>query len=60
MYNLPLRTPSPQHGQVQGLVGGWSIQALHQPEEGLGLPLELQQAWFYLTFLGNLGAEGFL
>lgn len=57
---LALTTRSPQHGQVQGLVGGWSIQALHQCEEGLGLPLELQHAGFDLIFLGSVGAEGSL
>lgn len=53
-------SPSPQHSQVQGLVGGRSVQALHQRQEGLRLPLKLQQAWFDLVFLGSLRAQSSL
>lgn len=43
LCQMPLPTPSPQNGQVQGLVGRWGVEAPHQGEEGLGLPLQLQQ-----------------
>ena len=49
-----LTTPSPQNSQVQGLVGHGSIEAPHQREEGLGLPLQLQQEWLDLAFPGPL------
>lgn len=54
LLNLALTTPSPQNGQVQGLVGHWSVKAPHQHEEGLGLPLKQQQQRLDLTLLGPL------
>lgn len=51
----PLTTLSPQDSEVQGPVGcGWSVEAPHQREEGLGMPLQLQQEWLDLTLSGSL------
>lgn len=51
---MPLPTPSPQNGQVQGLVGCRGGEALHQDKERLGLPLQLQQERLDLCLLGPL------
>lgn len=51
---LSLSTPSPQNGQVQGLVGRRSIKAPHEHEERLGLSLQLQQQWLDFTVPGPL------
>lgn len=50
----PRRTPSPQNGQVQGLVGSRSVQAPHEHKEGLGLPLQLQKKGLGLSLPGPL------
>ena len=50
----PHRTPSPQNSQVQGLVGGRSVEAPHEHEEGLGLPLQLQEEGLGLSLPGPL------
>ena len=50
----PHRTPSPQNGQVQGLVGGRSVESPHEHEEGLGLPLQLQEEGLGLSLPGPL------
>ena len=53
----PTRTPSPQNRPVQGLVGSRSVEASHEHEEGLGLPLQLQQKGLCLSLPGPLWAE---
>ena len=43
-----------QYSQVQGLVGGRSVEAPHEHEEGLGLPLQLQEEGLGLSLPGPL------